>query len=35
MHDFPILVFTQGFTFQDSVCNAFHDLTVLSVNISD
>ena len=24
-----------GFIFQDSVCNRYHDLTMLSVNISD
>ena len=35
MHDFPILLFTQGFKFQDFSCNAFHDLAILSVNISD
>ena len=27
--------FNHGFKFQDSVCNSFHDLTVLSANISD
>ena len=27
--------FNQGFKFQDSVCNGCHDLTMLSVNISD
>ena len=27
--------FNQGFTFQDSVCNGCHDLTMLSVNRSD
>ena len=26
---------THGFKFQDSVCNGCHDLTMLSVNISD
>ena len=26
---------TPGFRFQDSVCNGCHDLTMLSVNISD
>ena len=27
--------FNRGFTFQDSVCNDCHDLTMLSVNIND
>ena len=27
--------FNHGFSFQDSVCNGCHDLTMLSVNISD
>ena len=27
--------FNNGFNFQDSVCNGCHDLTVLSVNISE
>ena len=27
--------FNHGFEFQDSVCNGCHDLTMLSVNISD
>ena len=27
--------FNRGFKFQDSVCNGCHDLTMLSVNISD
>ena len=27
--------FNHGFKFQDSVCNDCHDLTMLSVNISD
>ena len=27
--------FNQGFNFQDYLCNGFHDLTMLSVNISD
>ena len=35
MHDFPLLVFYNGFKFQDSVCNGCHDLLILSVNISD
>ena len=37
MHDLPLFVlfFNHGFKFQDSECNGCHDLTVLSVNISD
>ena len=27
--------FNHGLKFQDSVCNVCHDLTILSVNISD
>ena len=27
--------FNQGFEFRDSVCNGCHDLTMLSVSISD
>ena len=27
--------FNHGFEFQDSLCNGCHDLTMLSVNISD
>ena len=27
--------FSHGLTFQDYVCNGYHDLTKLSVNISD
>ena len=27
--------FNHGFDFQDSLCNSFHDLEMLSVNISD
>ena len=27
--------FNHGFKFQDSICNGCHDLTILSVNISD
>ena len=27
--------FNQGFEFQDYVCNGYHDLTMLSVNMSD
>ena len=29
------LFFNHGLKFQDSVCNVCHDLTMLSVNISD
>ena len=29
------LFFNHGFKFQDYVCNGCHDLTMLSVNISD
>ena len=35
MHDLPLLVLCNVFKFQDSVCNVCHDLTMLSVNISD
>ena len=28
-------IFNHGFEFQDYVCNGGHDLTVLSINISD
>ena len=35
MHDLPLLVLYNVFKFQDSVCNVCHDLTMLSVNISD
>ena len=36
MHDLPLLVFfNHGFKFQGYVCNGCHDLTILSVNISD
>ena len=28
-------IFNDGFKFQDSACNGYHDLTMLSVNISD
>ena len=27
--------FNNGFKFQDSICNGCHDLTMLTVNISD
>ena len=30
-----LLFFNHGFKFRDSVCNGCHDLTMLSVNISD
>ena len=30
-----LLVFNHGFKFQDSVCNVCHNLTMLSVNISE
>ena len=29
------MVFNHGFKFQHSICNDCHDLTMLSVNISD
>ena len=35
MHDFSLLLFNHGFKFQNYVCNGCHDLTMLSVNISD
>ena len=36
MYDLPLLVFfNHGFKLQDSACNGCHDLTMLSVNISD
>ena len=35
MYDLPLLVFNHGLKFQDSVCNGCHDLTMLSLNISD
>ena len=35
MYDLPLLDFNHGFKFQDSVCNFCHDVTMLSVNISD
>ena len=34
MYDFPLLLWNQGFKFQDSVCNGCHGLTMLSINIS-
>ena len=30
-----LIVFFNGFKFQDSVCNGCHDLTMLGVNISN
>ena len=35
MCDLPLLVFYYGFKFQEYLCNGCHDLTMLSVNISD
>ena len=35
MHDFSFLLFNHGFEWKHSVCNSFHDLTTLSVNISN
>ena len=35
MHDLSLLVLHKEFKFQDSACNVFHDLTMLSVNVSD
>ena len=32
---FNYLFFNHGFEFQDSICNGYHGLTMLSVNISD
>ena len=31
----PLLFFNHGFKFQDSVCNGYHDLTILSLDVSD
>ena len=28
-------VFNDGFKFQDSVCNGYHDLTMVSININN
>ena len=28
-------MFNHGFKFEDSVCNGYHDLTILCLNISD
>ena len=35
MHDLSLLVFNHGFEIQDCVCNGCHNLTMLTVNISD
>ena len=35
MHDLPLLFFYHGFKFQEFICNGCHDLTMLSVNISN
>ena len=35
MYDLPLSVFNRWFKLQDSVCNGYHDLTLLSVNISN
>ena len=35
MYDLPLSVFNHWFKLQDSVCNGYHDLTLLSVNISN
>ena len=35
MHDLSLRLFNNGFKFQNYVCNGCHDLTMLSVNISD
>ena len=35
MNNLSLLFFNHGFKLQDSVCNGCHDLTMLSVNISD
>ena len=35
MCDLSLLVFNHGFNFQDYGCYGYHDLTILSVNISD
>ena len=35
MHDLSLFLFNHGFKFQDYLCNGCHDLTMLSVNISD
>ena len=35
MYDLPLLFLNHGFKVQNSVCNSCHDLTMLSVNISD
>ena len=35
MHDLSLSLFNHGFKFQDYLCNGFHDLTMLSFNISN
>ena len=35
MPDLPLLIFSHGFKFQDSVCNVCHDLGTLWLNIGD
>ena len=35
MHDLSLLIFNDGFNFQDSVSNDCHDFTMLCINISD
>ena len=35
MYDLSLLLFNNGSKFEDSLCNACHDFTMLSVNISD
>ena len=35
MYDLPLLVFNNGFKFQDSIRKGCHDLTMLTVSISD
>ena len=35
MSDLSLLVFNNGFKFQDSVSSGCHDLTVLCLNVSD
>ena len=35
MPDLSLFFFNHGLKFQDYVCNGCHDLTILSVNMSD
>ena len=35
MSDLSLLVFNNGFKFQDSVSTGCHDLTILCLNVSD